>query len=395
MVFFKYRVREILTDGSAFTGNFQVGPDTHAAGDAFFLSQKQAEEWITRSDIALGYLELMGEAQEDQAFVTESAAYAHAASGGGPVSMREYFDGATPGAQRGIAQELEPSAINIILPLVVQRTSSQTGVAYISPPYDCVINALEFTDLDKTMLGNVNYSFNINTIPKGTETAVEVFETNDYAYGTRDQLPTHVTMKTGVSHEPWGGNIVDQTVAAAGPRDGSSGTVDLGMGASGAEFLYVGWHDRFDGIYFDIDTVNSAGATAAVEYPQITSSGTVNWTDVNTLADGTANSTVTFANDGAMTWNRPGDWGQLVVASGSGEFYYVRVRSAGVALTAAADAYTLRIITRKIRPYDNDQVIESGDQIRFDSVLDATGGATEAATGATLTNCTLWLSRVK
>ncbi len=364
--------------------NFQVGPDLHAGGTEFELNEAQARKWVKKSDIEDGYVKFVGEVGADQPKYLDTVTSA-------------YLDALAPAAGGGaaLAQQHEMVAVGVQIPLTRMREAALTDVARVYPDFDANFEGIEFPDVDPTMLSVANYAVTAKIIPNGDGTASDLLEEgvgSTYAIGTRDQLPKHVGTLTSA------GVHADQTTAAIAPRPAAagcaSGSVDLGLGASGAEWLYIGWYDRFDGVYFDIDTVNSAGATAAVEYAKITSSGTLAWTNVSNLTDGTANSTVTFASDGSMVWSRPGDWGTTVVASGFGEWYYVRVHSAGIALTAGADACITRIISRKIRGYDNDLFINAGDAVRFDVALDTTGGATQAATGATLMNATLWLSRV-
>jgi hypothetical protein len=105
-------------------------------------------------------------------------------------------------------------------------------------------------------------------------------------------LHTEDTMKT---------TPVDYSVAMQDPADTS--TLDLSEMATGTEFILMGCHLPYRGVYIDVTGTNGAGtATMGVSYLN-TSKG---WTAYS-VTDGT-NSTMTLAQDGLAYWTVATDW---------------------------------------------------------------------------------------
>lgn len=338
MVIKVYRVGQVVSSSNKLV----FGADAKGPGELFRFPKEFAEKNISPALISGGFLIPVGEISEDQAKWSDAQVMA-------------YLDGRSPST--GGSRICD---INKTVPVMIQNWihTPVTGEAKIYPDCDSVVESVEFSSLTNTQLGTYAtlINFDLKIVDPVAGTATSVFESA--------QGPTKEPLRNcmvGIS----GGVIADETAHA---NSAAANDVDLGLAASGTEFVYVGYHTVFDGVAFDIGgTPNAAEATCTVEYPKVTGSGTVAWTSVSNLTDGTISGDLSLAQDGVMIWDRPADWKPTVVASGFGEWYYVRVGSAGAALTAGAVATRMFVINRKLRPYDNSSFVAAGNYLRIDN----------------------------
>lgn len=80
------------------------------------------------------------------------------------------------------------------------------------------------------------------------------------------------------------------------------------------EFLYIGKRNTFNNVYFDFQTIMSAGTTRSWEY----------WNGSAWVALTVTDETNNWANDGNTSFTPPVDWAKTVVNS-VGPIYYIRV----------------------------------------------------------------------
>ena len=359
MVYYRFRARAAV----------EVAYTKYSAEDEIVLNETNARKWISKSDFQNGLLVFAGEMGGEEPMFSGS-------------NQRSYND--SKAKQDG---SITSTAFDLIsMPVVIDLSNPDLTGLYDTDkwwclaPCDCVFEGFELETLTPANLGAYNYDFDVKvTNNQAWRTGTASGSLLEQA-GFRNQPAQNVL--TGTS-SGW----TDGTTAANSPTSAASGTVDLGLAANEAEYLYVGFWDHFVGLYFDIDTVNSEAATCSVQYPQVTASGTISWTDLS-ITDGTVSGNVSLAQDGAITWERPSDWGKQVIASGYGSWYYVRLvdNDPTTGFTAAADAAPIWVIEDKVSSYDNIAFINAGDKITINQ--NTTGTATGIYPG------TLYLRRV-
>jgi hypothetical protein len=165
------------------------------------------------------------------------------------------------------------------------------------------LNRLQFSPLTE-LWNNGEYAAVKYTMPTG-ETAKRV--TFGYAFENSD------TTKPSVVFYETGGVFTDIPNAYDGdPSTNQSVTLLLG------EYLYIGFHaedtDRIKAgdtvlVRFNLTaTVNTNAATMTAEYWD-----SANWVALPGYSDGTATGGKTLAQDGDMTFTRPGDWSAAVL----------------------------------------------------------------------------------
>lgn len=346
MVIKRFRVKPSLT------GKYVCSLGEFSAGDVIEMTQFEANRDISKDDISSGTLIFVEEIDQSEPAWRDqySKAYQDATIPQSDPATR-YSNRVGP----------EDDSIFTESAFLTWTYTAGSDLARIYPEVDCVVESVEFTSLTKTQLGTTDFVLccNLKKVDKAG-TATDILEKD---MGPTKQSPENVMV--GIE----GGTIADETAHA---NNAVANDIDIGLAASGTEFIYIGYHDAFDGVAWDIGTTpQAAGATATVEYPAVTDSGTVEWTTVNSLVDGTVSSNKSLAADGTMIWNRPKDWAAKVVESGYGEWYYVRIGSAGTAFTDTAVGTQLWVVSRKIRPYDNDVQIHKGEYLRIDSATAA------------------------
>lgn len=345
MVYYRFRARAAV----------QVGFTNYAAGEEIVLSEADAKKWISKADFQNGKLVFAGEMGGEEPIFSDS-------------NSRSYKD--SKAKQDGA---YAPMSFDIItVPVFIDLSAADlSGLAandkwWTIAPCDCTFEGFELTTINPSALGVYNYDFDVRvTNNSAWKTGTASGSLLEQA-GFRKQPAKNVLVGAGYS-------FTDYTIAANSPTSAASGTVDLGLAASGTEYVYVGFWDKFVGLYFDIDTTNTEASTVKVQYPKVTGSGTITWTDM-TVVDTTTNAQV-LDQDGSMTWEKPSDWARTIVSSGSGKWYYVRLyESAGTALTAGADAGPIWVIENKLTSYDNPSFINAGDKITIKQ--NSTGTAT-------------------
>lgn len=353
MVIKRFRVKPSLTS------KYVCSAGTFSAGDIIEMTQFEADRDLAKRDIAEGTLIFCGELDQSE------PAWRDATSKAYQDAMAPLRDGQVLGdysSRYGNRVGQQDDSIFTEAAYATWIHTASSDVARIYPEVDCVVESIEFTSLTKTNLGTTDFlvACDVKKVT-GAGTATSILEG---VMGPTKQPLQNVMV--GIE----GGTIADETAHA---NSAAADDVDLGVGAVGTEYIYVGYHDVFDGVAINVGSVpNAVAVLGTVEYPMATASGTVEWTSVNGLVDGTVNGGATLAVDGTMIWDRPKDWASRVVESGYGEWYYVRIGSAGAALTGTAVAEQLWVVSRKLRPYDNDVQIHKGEYLRIDN---ATAGA--------------------
>lgn len=354
MVIKLYRVDPSLT------GNFVVGGVTATAGKIIKLPKHIADRAVTKYMLDSGLLVDAGEMDDSQVQCYSTV-------------LAQYMDGRTPEitGSRQIEQ-------NWTIPVMVADWDTRSfgdDKARAYPEADCVVESIEFTSLTTTELSTQYWQLpsEVNIVNSKTGVATPLMTAG----------PTKQPVKNcmvGVR----GGLLVDYTTAA---NAAGGDTVDAGLAAANSEFIYIGYHDVFDGLALDVDTANDVATTALrVQYQQATDSGTVQWTTI-TAVDGTDSGGVTLAQDGTLFWYRPNDWIPSTLYSGYGEWYYVRISNADAAdaLKAETDLNQIFVVTRKWRPYgDVNPFIEKGDYVRIDATTTAAAGQTSGVVAINL-----------
>jgi len=346
-----YRFRVTSEVGTSRLG---VGPKEYAAGQEFTLTTEQCKEFLDKRMFQLKYLVMLEEVGEGEPQVWNSEAE-HTVSGKPGQIARRFED------------VMDFRVFTVAMAPVLSPTSlytDATNCASYWVPTDCFFEALQIPTLTLAQLAAQDRRIQVMKVPNGDGTATKMLEYD----GTAMILPDYCAV--GLS----GATPTDYTFAARG----ESGTVDLGLAANETEFVYLGLWDQFDGMFIDIDTANSAGATAVYQYSKVTSSGTIAWTDFASYTDGTNGSTFSFAADGSVTWARPGDWGKTLVGGETSAYaplYYVRIANhhATTAFTSSADAANINLLSKRLTPKDNDNFLNKGDLVRIDSLANATG----------------------
>lgn len=99
--------------------------------------------------------------------------------------------------------------------------------------------------------------------------------------------------------------------------------------AAAGDFLYVGSHIPFRGVYIDVDSTNSTASVVTVKYRKSDDT----WANI-TATDNTASAGAALAQGGTVTWTVPTDWipsslikiGDLTssLAGGGHHFYWTR-----------------------------------------------------------------------
>lgn len=101
------------------------------------------------------------------------------------------------------------------------------------------------------------------------------------------------------------GSVTDYSKYAQDGSDSTDVTLSSLSTLANGDWLLVGAHLPFRGVYCDVDGTNStASTTMAVHYWQDTTTDA--WADIS-VTDGTSSST-SLDQDGAVTWTIPSDW---------------------------------------------------------------------------------------
>ena len=359
MVYYRFRARTAV----------QVAFTNYAAGDEIVLSEADSKKWISKSDFQSGKLVFAGEMGGEEPLFSDA-------------NDRSYKD--SKARQDGA---IAPLSFDLItLPVLIDGTAADLSGQYPTDkwwtiaPCDCTFEGFELTSLTPANLGSYNYDFDVKVTNRQAWRTGTASGSLLESSGFRNQPATSV-LRGGPS-KTW----YDYTIAANSPTGHASGYCYMNLAASASEYLYVGFWDKFVGVYFDVATGSNTASTGAVQYPKVTGSGTVAWTDLS-ITDGTF-STNDMAVDGAITWERPCDWARTVVASGYGKWFYVRYYVANAtALRATATLDGLRVVENKLTSYDNLNFINAGDKITVSLATTAAG-----ATG--ILPATLYLRRM-
>lgn len=352
-------VRFRVTSGVG-TDKLAIGPNAYAADQEFTLTDDQVARWIDERMFELGYLVFVEELGGDEPQAWNSTAQ-HLVSGkSGQISNR--YEG---------PWSIEQKYLTVDYVSGWNAEADVTDLARIFISEDCVLEEVQFPGVTLTTLAAGQWWFNVRKLPQGYGSAVSVFEFNGTAIDTLSHCAVGST------------TLTDQTTAA------TNDTVnDMDLRLQSDRHVYFGHFDKFDGFWLDIGTtVNAVAATATYEYSQVTSSGTVQWTTLQSFTDGTVSSDKSFAQDGSVTFMRPGDWGKTTLASmasGAAPLYFVRATTAGSDFTASTNGNRVFLLSRCIRPKDNNAYCAKGDVLRIDSPLNATAAIAGAVTtGAT------------
>lgn len=338
MVHYKFRVLQDL----------QIGHKVCSAGDEIILREDEVARCISSGDLRSGRIVFCGEVQGEELNYVDS-------------TSRSYKHGRSIQSGYTVPISLDLIALPVILDF---RGGAPTGEKWSATvPCDCVFEGFTLTNLTPAQIGDstsldVNVTVtgrtNYEEIPSGTASLLEVT-------GFRGQYCNSVLV--GYT------TFMDYTSAAAG----GGGTVDLSLAGNSAEYLYVGFYDKFCGVYVTIDTANTAAATIAAQYPRVSSDGEVTWTSLS-ITDGTLSAGTSFAQNGAIVWNTPADWAKQTISDDYGSWYYVRFYVPGsTGISSSADAAGMRIVTNILKPYDNPSFINAGDTL---SISLASTGAT-------------------
>ena len=124
--------------------------------------------------------------------------------------------------------------------------------------------------------------------------------------------------------------------ALTGYSDGS-GTIIFDI--SDSDSVYIGFHDKFNALYFTSSVANSTAATMSMQYYAETGA----WTSVGDLVDKTASGGATLAQSGHIFFNTPSDWEPVMLPYSASALmditrqalYWVRMRA-----STAIDATT-------------------------------------------------------
>lgn len=158
--------------------------------------------------------------------------------------------------------------------------------------------------------------------------------------------------------------------------DGDS-TTTQNISMTTAGYLYVDIADgTMSGIQFDFGaTVNANTATLTAEYPTEDTSGTVSWGAL-TITDGTSTGGKTWAQDGTVTFTRPGDIAEVTVNSSRGRWVRLIVSANLTANVVVNDIYITEQQVWKFSIYDsvNATDIVSATSTVFSGSLDTTLG---------------------
>lgn len=358
---FRFRV-------TASVGNdrLAVGPKAYASGQEFTLTDDQVARWLDERMFQLGYLVMADELGGDQPQAWTTLAETLVSGKSGQISNR--FEG---------PWSLEQKYLTVDFTAAWNASADQTDLARIFISEDCILEEVQFPSISLTALAAAQTWFNVRKFLQGYGNAVDIF---DYS-GTCVPVE-HCAYGTSTS-------LTDQTTAA---NNATANDVVARLLSSTGQYVYLGLYDKFDGFWIDIGaTPNAAAATATYEYSQVTASGTIQWTTLQSFTDGTVASNKSFAQDGAITFTRPGDWGKTTLstmASGAAPLYFIRCgdATAGVDFTSSTNANRIFLLSRCIKPKDNNVYCAKGDLLRIDSPLNSTaaiaGAVSTAATQA-------------
>lgn len=354
MQFYRFRV------SSGLTGYIEIGPSRYSAAEEFVLTEYAARKWVSKLDLQSGKIIFAGEIGGEERQYSDLKTGDH-------YSSKAKQDGAMP-----------PLDFEVItLPVLIHTTDASYGnQQWWNIPEDCVFEGFELNSRTPAQLSAVSphhdFIFSVST-----KTA--------YASGVDRNLMANAGFGKQRSKNVLvgsAGSYTDYTVAANSPTAHASGYTDLALTTT--KYAYFGYQDKFCGLYFNMDSANAVAASGVVQYPQVSASGTVTWTNLS-VTDGTISAGKSFAQDGAITWEQPSDWAPQVVASGSGEYYYVRIVGSA-AFTAGTDADFVRHVVSTLKPDTEDPLLYTGDKLWL--YLNTTGVATGWLPG------TIYLRRV-
>ena len=90
-------------------------------------------------------------------------------------------------------------------------------------------------------------------------------------------------------------------------------------------WLYIGYMMPFVAAKFTFESTNGELEGDNEQYQYY--SNNTGWTALPGLVDGTKVDTNILAQDGTMTWTRPGDWARSTPTASSGSWYWMRIRT--------------------------------------------------------------------
>lgn len=185
-------------------------------------------------------------------------------------------------------------------------------------------------------------------------------------------------------------NATDYSEAAQ-DNDASTDVVLSSLATATTNQLWIGAHIPFRGVFADVDAPNNTNTTAALSAAYLSATGPTMAS--LSITDGTAITSGTLQQDGAITWTVPTDWtvgtlrsiaGAAVGVPYSGEsLYWVRL---GVATAALDSSTTLNALLAMNRSTTYDSLV-TGRVREFVVTRGLRGhGCIEALTDATTAN---------
>jgi len=187
---------------------------------------------------------------------------------------------------------------------------------------------------------------------------------------SQDDLETNVAPSVGITD-------ISSTITA----DDATPIVLTLNSLDTSDFAYVAGLQPFEGLQIDINATNGTAATLTLKY--WTGSA---WATVSSLVDGSASGGASFAQDGAITWTLPTDWGITSITATDGVVhtgYFVRLN-----WSAQLDA-TVTTTDINLRQRDTAEFFEVHDASIFRIAKQANGwilySAPDGGLGATWT----------
>lgn len=203
------------------------------------------------------------------------------------------------------------------------------------------------TDTLPGSLGDLRGSTTTGVSLSTTAAYIPIPKATKYLSLTPRNFSTAVVARIGLC--PWisvlktqdaGVSITDYSDNAQDNDTSTDVTLSSQGTAAQGDFLYVGSHIPFRGVYIDVDSTNSSASVLTVKYRKSDDT----WADI-TATDNTASGGASLAQDGTVTWTVPSTWvpsqlptiGDLTSSlAGSGhKFYWTRWQ-----FSAALDAST-------------------------------------------------------
>ena len=339
--------------GGTFTGTYAVGPNAYTVGQEFTLREDQARRWISQADIQGGYVIPLGEAGGEQGQYMDSQSASYLAGKDGDIG--------------GVPQDTDRFSITLNPTFVY---TGATGIAKYRPDCECVFLGVEFPQVSATGLVSAGYNIDLRRYKNGLTDGGSLLE----SFIANETGPT-VTPVTGcLFYDASAGTYTDYTTAA---KNITANDVILSSMQT-TDYLYVGWYAPFDGFSISGGAFNGTTAVATIKYPSVDADGVTTWTAL-TANDGSTSGGATIGQAGAITWELvPGDWKRMAITSGGTQAYWVRF-STDAAFDSSTTLTQIKIITRLLPGYDNDDLIlYKGDVLCVNSPVAITTTTTNA-----------------